>query len=174
MISLRSPTALWACAFLAVLTWGWFRLDQANSRIRAAQAQFAAVNKDVQRLGELRGRVQAPVRGRRPQDDLVTLAQNALAAAGLPISLFSGVQPRADQTVSGLRIQTVQLRLQGLRPAEFGSWLAAWSTPDQPWRLSELQMVHTTAPTTANSAALDTNRFDLTLVLTAPYLEDRP
>ena len=62
--------------------------------------------------------------------------QQALVGAGLPITAFSGVQPRADQTANGLRIQTVQLRLQGLRPADFGAWLAAWTTADQPWRLS--------------------------------------
>ncbi|MEK7415629.1 MAG: hypothetical protein AAB263_20175 [Planctomycetota bacterium] len=177
MIRLYSPAALWVYAFVAVLAWGWFRLDQASGKVRAAQEQLTTVNHELQRLGELRSHVQSPVRGRRPQDDLVTLAQKALIAAGLPITSFSGVQPRADQTTNGLHIQTVQLRLQGLRPADFGAWLAAWSTPEQSWRLSELQMVHaTTPPATGNTGgmALDNNRFDLTLVLTAPYLEDRP
>lgn len=173
MTALRSPVVLWASACATVLLWGWFRFDQAGSRTAAAQAQLATVHQDLQRLEALRGRVQAPVRGRRPQDDLVTRAQQALASAGLPIAAFSGVQPRADQTVNGVRIQTVQLRMQGLRPADVGAWLAAWATPDQPWRLSELQMVHSTAPPTAGAAALDMNRFDLTLVLTVPYLEDR-
>lgn len=177
MIRLHPSALLWACAVVAVLAWGWLRLDQAGGRARTAQEQFATLNQDLQRLTELRARIQAPVRGRRPQDDLVTVAQKALVTAGLPITCCSGVQPRADQTINGMRIQTVQLRLQGLRPAEFGAWLAAWNTPDQPWRLSETQMVHTTAPPAAvNPAgmALDNNRFDLTLVLTAPYLEDRP
>ncbi len=177
MIRLRSPATLWTCAFAIVLVWGWFRLDQAGSRVRAAQQQYAAIGQDLQRLGELRARIQSPVLGRRPQDDLVSRAQKALAAAGLPITSFSGVQPRADQISGSLRIQTVQLRLQGLRPAEFGAWLAAWTAPDQPWRLSELQMVHAMAPPAAlnpSPAALDSNRFDLMLVLTAPYLEDRP
>lgn len=177
MIRLSPPTLLWLGAGLVVLAWGWLRLDQAGSGFRAAHEQFAAVDRDVQRLGELRARIQAPVRGRRPQDDLVSRAQQALVGAGLPITAFSGVQPRADQTANGLRIQTVQLRLQGLRPADFGAWLAAWTTADQPWRLSELQMVHSSAPpaaSAANGPPLDNNRFDLTLVLTAPYLEDRP
>lgn len=174
MIALRSPITLWACACATVLLWGWFRLDQADGRTAAARSQLATVNQDLQRLADLRARVQAPVRGRRPQDDLVTRAQQALATAGLPIAAFNGVQPRADQTVNGVRIQTVQLRMLGLRPADFGAWLAAWATPDQPWRLSELQMVHSMAPPTAGAAPLDMNRFDLTLVLTVPYLEDRP
>lgn len=173
MIRPTTPVLLWSCAILVALTWGWFRLEQADSRARAAQEQLAALNQDVLRLGELRGRIQSPVRGRRPQDDLVTRAQRALTAAGLPITAFSGIQPRADQTGNGLRIQTVQLRLQGLRPAEFGAWLAAWSTPDQPWKLSEVQMAHASVAPTM-TLALDSNRFDLTLVLTAPYLEDRP
>jgi hypothetical protein len=171
---LRSPTVLWACVILAVLGWGSLRLDQAVSATHAAQAQFVSVNRDLQRLEDLRSRVQTPVRGRQAQDDLVTRAQDALTAAGLPTTCFSGVQPRADQTSNGLRIQTVQLRLQGLRPAEFGSWLAAWSTPDQPWRLSELQMVHATAPAQAAGMPLDSNRFDLMLVVTAPYVEELP
>ncbi len=169
----RSPAVLWACAILAVLGWGSLRLDQAGDATRAAQAQFLAVHQDLQRLEDLRARVQTPLSGRRTQDDLVTRAQDALAAAGLPTTCFSGVQPRADQTSNGLRIQTVQLRLQGLRPAEFGSWLSAWNTPEQPWRLSELQMVHATAPQAA-SMPLDSNRFDLMLVVTAPYVEDQP
>lgn len=168
MNRLTSPAMLWIAVGAAVLLWGWFRIDQATSRTTAAQAQFATLIKDLNRLEDLRGKVQAPVRGRRPQDDLVTLAQKALVAAGLPVTACSGVQPRADQSANGLRIQTVQLRLQGLRPGEFGAWLAAWSTPDQPWRLAEVQMVH------ASAAGLDNNRYDLTLTLTAPYLEDRP
>jgi hypothetical protein len=174
MIALRPSVVLWVSLSAAVPLWGWFRLDQADGRTAAANAQFGLVNQDLQRLADLRARVQTPARGRRPQDDLVTRAQQALVSSGLPIAAFSGVQPRADQTVNGVRIQTVQLRLQGLRPADVGAWLAAWSTPDQPWRLSELQMVHSTAPSTAGAAPLDTNRFDLTLVLTVPYLEDRP
>lgn len=177
MIRLHPQTALWACACVAVLVWGWLRLDQAAGRLHQAEARFAALNQDLQRLTDLRGRIQAPVRGRRPQDDRVTRAQQALVAGGLPITAFSGVQPRADQTDNGLRIQTVQLRLQGLRPGDFAAWLAAWSTPDQPWRLSELQMVHAAAsadPGAAGRMPLDSNRYDLTLILTAPYLEDRP
>lgn len=177
MIGLRPPVVLWACAAALVLAWCWFRLDQAAGRARAIQDQLTSLNQDVQQLADLRARVQAPVRGRRPQDDLVTTAQRALSAAGLPIAAFSGIQPRADQTGGGMRIQTVQLRLQGLRPAEFGAWLAAWNATDQPWRLSELQMAHAAPPPAAAGPtllALDRNRFDLTLILTAPYLEDRP
>jgi len=161
---------LWACACAAVLLWGWVRLDQAGARVQAAQQQFTSVNQELQRLLDLRARIQAPVRGRRPQDDLVSRVQQALTAAGLPVTACSGVQPRADQSANGMRIQTVQLRLQGLRPAEFGAWLAAWKAADQPWRLSEMQMVHSTAAGAAGTP-LDNNRFDLTLVLTVPYLE---
>lgn len=175
MITVRTPVLLWAGAVAVVAAWGWLRLGQASATFATAQGQFITLNQDLQRLGGLRTRIQAPIQGRRPQDDLVTLAQKALTAAGLPIAAFSGVQPRADQTINGLRIQTVQLRLQGLRPAEFGTWIAAWTTPDQTWRLSEVQMVHATPAAGGTSgAALDSNRFDLTLVLTAPYLEDRP
>lgn len=177
MIRLRSPAALWALAIIAVLCWGWFRLGQAGSGLRAAQAQFIILSQDLQRLEDLRAHVQMPVSGRRAQDDLVSRAQAALVTAGLPTACFSGVQPRADQTSNGLRIQTVQLRLLALRPADFGAWLAAWNSPDQPWRLSEMQMVHATSLPAGIQAAglpLDSNRFDLMLVLTAPYVEEQP
>lgn len=168
----RSPALLLSAVVLAVIAWGWLRLGQAGGRMRAAQQQLATTVGDLQRLADLRAQVQAPVRGRRPQDELVTRAQQALAGAGLPVAAFSGLQPRADQDVNGLRIQTVQLRLQGLRPADFGAWLAAWTTPDQPWRLGELQMVHTGGRAAAGGP--DGNRYDFLLILVSPYLEDGP
>jgi hypothetical protein len=167
----RQTALVWAAVLAAIALYGWFRLAGAGERLRTAQAQAAAQQRDLDRLVALRGRGPAPGQGRRPQDDLVGRAQRALAAAGLPVAACSGVQPRADQVADGLRLQTVQLRLQGLRPVEFAAWLAAWSTPDQPWRMSELQMVHAA---TSGATALDSNRFDLTIILTAPYLEDRP
>jgi hypothetical protein len=165
--------ALWAAAILTVLIWGVVRLGQADLAWREARDRHATTVRDLARLEALRAQVPSPASGRRPQDDLVVRAQQALAAAGLPASACSGVQPRADQTAGGVRIQSVQLRLTGLRPADIGAWLAAWAAGGQTWNIGELQMNHA-AGGTDGAAALDIDRYDLTLVLTTPYVEDHP
>jgi hypothetical protein len=172
MNRLLSPIVLAATAAVVLLLWGWLRLAHSAVAVESAQQQLAAQMRDLQRLVDLRATVAAPVSGRRQQDDLVSRAQQALSSAGLPISACSGVQPRADQTANGWRIQTVQLRLQGLRPGDFRAWLDAWNTPSQPWRLSELQMTHAANPAATGASSLDANRYDLVLVFTAPYLEE--
>jgi hypothetical protein len=173
----------WTVAVLGIAAWCALRWGSAAERERVAQAACAAMGQDIQRLQALRAASPVSAHGRRPDADLVTRAQRALADAGLPIGACSGVQPRADQVSPGtaVRVQTVQLTLRGLSPAELGGWLAAWHAVTQPWLVSELQLVHVAtaaAPAAAaaatNNPSLDSNRFDISVVLAAPYLEAPP
>jgi hypothetical protein len=129
----------------------------------------------VERISDLRRRTVALAGGARLDVDLVTRAQRALSSVGLPASACQGVQPRADQptTVGGPRMQSVELLLSGLTPGEFGSWLSAWNTADQPWRVREIVLTHQ-APTLLGQETthLDSNRFQISVLLSAYPVEE--
>jgi len=170
--------SLWIIVALLVGLWGWIQLGSAESVDAVATAHMDTVLHQVQRLQTLRARTQLVGHGRRPDGDLITRVQKALAQAGLPLSACSGVQPHANQVVgsTGMRVQTVQVTLHSLRPDELGNWMSAWSARDQPWSISQLQLAHAPgAPTAgAGSTSLDSNRFDVSILLSAPYVEESP
>lgn len=171
----RLPLRLVLSSLVAVMVvggWCWWRVEAAQAQADAALDQARGIARDVQRVQALRLQTQAVSDRRRPDADLVTRAQRALSQAGLPVTACSGVQPRTDQhrPGGGIRIQTVQLSLRALRPGDLGAWLTAWSAAEPAWTVSEIQLAH--QPTTAPS--LDSNRFDVSVVLSAPYVEDTP
>jgi hypothetical protein len=177
---LTPAVAGWLCILVLLAGWAWLRLGGAADQDQQATAHLTAMVHDLDRLRFLRAGEHALAHGKRPEADLITRAQRALADAGLPVSVCSGVQPRADQVTpaGGVHVQTVQLTLRGMHPQELGSWLAAWTSTEQPWRVSDLQLVHAgiQTPGTAgnDSSGLDSNRFDVSVVLSAPYVEDSP
>lgn len=166
----------WFIIGVAVVSWSGLRLGSAESQIRAADAARTAVERDLSKVHRLRAQVRGVSVGRRPDGDLIGRVQRALSDAGLPVSACSGVQPRADQTGpgAGLRVQTVVMTLRGLLPAEFAAWLAAWRAGDQTWRLDDVQLTRVPVPTGpgASVARGDGNRYDVALVLAAPYVEE--
>lgn len=166
---------VWCVVAGVVVVWGGIRLGAAQTSIASADANRNAVERDLEKVQRLREQVRGVSLGRRPDGDLITRVQRALSDAGLPITACSGVQPRADQTRpgAGVRVQTVVTTLRNLLPAEFGAWLAAWRAGDQTWKLADVQLSRAgaTAPS-ATVAGGDGNRYDVTLVLAAPYVED--
>lgn len=167
---------LWFAVGLSVAVWSGMRLGSAQSQMANAESARAAIERDVTRIHLLRAQVSGLSVGRRPDGDLIARVQRALSDAGLPISACSGVQPRADQTRpgAGVRVQTVVMTLRGLLPSEFGAWLAAWRAGDQTWRLDDVQLTRVSGPTAPGTsvARSDGNRYDITLVLAAPYVEE--
>lgn len=163
---------------VTVLVWGWYRLGGAQAEVERATQQFRAVARDVDRITDLRRRTVALAGGARLDVDLVTRAQRALSSVGLPTSACQGVQPRADQPAAagGPRLQSVELLLSGLTPGEFGSWMSAWNTADQPWRVREIVLNHQAAPTIPSQEAvhLDSNRFQISVLLSAYSAEESP
>jgi len=159
-------------AIVAIGGWCWWRVGSAQSQADAAREQAQTIARDVQRVQTLRQQAQVVAGSRRPDADLVTRVQRALSQAGLPVTACSGVQPRNDQAApgGGIRIQSVQLSLRALQPSDLGAWLSAWTMAEPAWTVSELQLAH--QPTTA--LGLDSNRFDVSVVLSAPYVEDAP
>lgn len=174
--SARLLFGMWVLVLLGVVVWAGGRLGAAQSQITAADAARAAIERDVAHVQQLRAEVRGVSLGRRPDGDLITRVQRALSDAGLPVAACSGVQPRADQLRAGggIRVQTVLMTLRGLAPAEFGAWLAAWRAGDQTWRLDDVQFSRASTVTAAVSpvAAGEGNRYDIALVLAAPFVED--
>jgi hypothetical protein len=176
---LRHPAAAsvlaWSAAALLVVCWGWLRCSMSRERDLDASAHVNEIMHELAHLQDLRATSLAVAHSRRPDADLITRAQRALADAGLPIHACSGVQPRADVVMAGagIRVQTVQLSLRGLRPGELGAWLDAWNATPQPWVVSEVQLAHQPGTPGAHAgSALDSNRFDVSVVLSAFYQED--
>jgi hypothetical protein len=165
---------LWLAVISALVVWGGIRLGAAHAQVAAADAARTATERDLVRVQQLRAEVRGVSVGRRPDGDLISRVQRALGDAGLPMSSCSGVQPRADQSRpgAGIRVQTVVTTLRGLLPAEFGAWLAAWCAGDQVWRLDDVQFTRVVTAPAATVARSDGNRYDVTLVLAAPYVED--
>ncbi len=167
---------LWLVVGLSVVVWSGLRLGSAQSQIAAADAARSVIERDLTKVQQLRAHVRGVSVGRRPDGDLIARVQRALSDAGIPVSACSGVQPRADQTRpgAGVRVQTVVMTLRNLLPSEFGAWLAAWRAGDQTWRLDDVQLTRVAVPTAPSAAVARTegNRYDVALVLAAPYVEE--
>lgn len=171
----RGAILVWLAVAGVLGVYGGARLGSAQAQAGAADAARLAAEHDLVRVQQLRAEVRGVSIGRRPDGDLISRVQRALGDAGLPVSACSGVQPRADQSRpgAGIRVQTVVTTLRGLLPAEFGAWLAAWRAGDQAWRLDDVQFTRVaTTPAVTTVARNDGNRYDVTLVLAAPYVED--
>jgi hypothetical protein len=67
----------------------------------------------------------------------------------------------------------VELLLQGLSPGELGAWLGAWRAANQPWQVSELTLNHPATLPGQDAGGLDSNRFQVSVLLSAPYLDAR-
>ena len=173
MIGNRPAILVAACGLLAVLLWGGLRLGSAQAALSAAGARALGADRDLDRLARLRAHEAHIVSRSVPDTDLVSRIQQALVAAGLPTTAFSGIQPLGDQLdpVSHVQQRSLQLRLNSLAPAELGAWLAAWLTPDQPWRVQGLALAH---PQDGGGTTLDSNRFAVTVTLLMRSLEDSP
>lgn len=169
----RLQPLLWLVLVLGVAAWGWLRLGSAQRDHDQALSHHLTVNRDVERIVELRNRTVDLGNGPRQDVDLISRAQRALAAVGLPASACSGVQPRSDQAgaTGKLRVQTVELLLQGLTPGELGAWLGAWRSANQAWQVSELMLNHLATLPGQDPIGLDSNRFQASVLLSAPYLD---
>jgi hypothetical protein len=171
MIPLRQAVLAATIVVLVVLLWGVIRLGSAQAVLTDAEGRERGTAQDLDRLERLRAH-EAHVVARQVSDsDLISHVQQALTAAGLQTSAFSGIQPLGDQLdpISHVQQHTVQLHLNSLAPAELGAWLAAWLTPDQPWRVQGLALAHP-----QDASTLDVNRFAVTVTLLMRSLEDSP
>lgn len=171
----RIIVGVWFLLAIGVVLWSGVRLGTAHTQVASADTARLTVERDLAKVQQLRAQVRGVSVGRRPDGDLIARVQRALSDAGLPVTACSGIQPRADQSRpgAGVRVQTVVTTLRGLLPAEFGAWLAAWRAGDQTWRLDDLQFTRaggTSRPTPV--AQGEGNRYDVTLVLAAPYVEE--
>lgn len=170
------PIVLWGVIILLVGAWSAWRAQRTALAVQEAETGAACVAQDLQRLASLRSLAQGVAAGRRPDADVISRIQKALVEAGLPIEAASGIQPRIDQVAgSGMRLQVLQLKLQGLDPAGLGAWLAAWQRGDQSWQVTEIQMVHavsTGSEADRSRGAVEANRFDIHVTLAVPYWEE--
>jgi len=168
---------LWGAIIVLVTTWSITRLHIVETELSSAEEARSAVTKNISRVQQLRQAVHGVALHRRDDGDLISRVQQALSNAGLPISACSGVQPRPDvvRVGSGLRVQSVQMTLRRLSPDEFGTWLAAWRSAKPAWQLQDVQLTRVQQSNTQDSIGPATgNRYDVAVVLAAPFIEESP
>jgi hypothetical protein len=160
MVCLVLATAVWCRALVGAAD---AARDGAIERLRQVRIQATAV-------AGLRQRHEAVTTTRRPDTDLIATLRSAARAAGVPESAFQGVTPRDDRIIGdgSLRIQQVQVQVQGVSLAQVGSWLAALRAAGSPWRIGGLDLIHERRGTGPAADAAD--RYAVSVLLTAPYL----
>ncbi len=156
--------AIAAAVLLLSAVWARGHVAAADRERSAAYQQVAATQREIaelQRLGSARDAVPA---AKRPDADLIGGVRQALRRVGVAEDALLGLQHRDDRRLenSQVRVQRVQLRLRGLRPAELGRFLASWRDEQSTWRIAECQLVH--------DRQADDDRYDVALLLAAPYL----
>jgi len=156
--------AVCAAALLLVAVWARGHVAAASGERTAAYAQVATTQRAIAELQTLSAVRDAVPSAKRPDADLVGGVRDSLRRAGVPEAAFVGLQHRDDRQLenSQVRVQRVQLRLRELRVDELGRFLATWRGDDTPWRIAECQLVH--------DRQRDDDRYDVTLLLAAPYL----
>ena len=150
----------------------WFIYQGYQSRhleLLQAQQQFDRLSRQV-------AQVKAFAQGRVSDDaaagldkDGVALVQQALRSAGLPLSAFKRVEARQEQLQGDLRLQQLQVQLQGLTPAEIGLWLQQWEQLTHPWELQACQLHAQDRRRRQNDGGQPSNQYDAQFTMTAPY-----
>ncbi len=109
----------------------------------------------------------------RPREDVIALVNAALAEAGLPARHFSDLRNESDSALPqtgndanfAYRTQSLSLTLREMRPADLGGFLAAWEQTQSAWIVTRITLTHPTR------SRRDDDRFDITLIVTALYVE---
>lgn len=144
--------------------WAQTHVQTASDAREAAYQQVVQTKRAVEELRRLSAIRDEVPSAKRPDADLVIGVRDALRRAGVAEAAFVGLQHRDDRQLenSQVRVQRVQLRLRGLRPADLGRFLATWRQEGVTWRVAECQLVH-------DRQEAD-DRYDVALLLAAPYL----
>jgi hypothetical protein len=174
----RLMTLTLGSALLITVVWAWVRLSGAHDAMAQAQERYRTSAVDVHRVEDLRRRSVTVSDGTRSDTTLVSRIQRVLSSVGLSPNAFQSMQPRTDQPTAsgGPTMQSVEVLLGGLTPGEFGSWLSAWRSPDQPWLVREILLNHqtTTNPAGQQTAGMDSNRYQISVLLSAPSVDVTP
>lgn len=150
------------------------------ARYARAQDQYAAAQRVAQELSSL---VEEIIRLRsqrqrielqpRPAQDVISRVNEALSAIGLDQRHFKGLSPesdveipRSDNSMQGVRRQTLRLSLKSMAPLELGRLLHSWRQHNPTWRPTRIEMTH------SGGSNSDENLFDVVILLAALYLDE--
>lgn len=165
----RSITFLAAICGACLLFWLVLRLGPAHSEASALLEREQQMERDLARLTALQGSQTRLADARMPNHDLITRIQESMTLAGLPHGTFQGVQPLGEQVdpTATLRTRRLQVRFGGLNARQTGAWIAAWRSPDQPWLIEGIDMVH-------QDVGNADGAFAVAIVLVARSMEQTP
>jgi hypothetical protein len=171
-------------AFAALLvTISARRLAQAQHDLISAGSALDQTAREAREIVDLRAKEQTVESRQRPAQDVIAQVNAALAEIGIPSRHFKSLTPESGpptlSAFNGGRLlqQSLRLVLEDLSPQQIGSFLLQWRSSQHIWTTSRIELVHSRGPARergARDAAIDANRYDATLVLTAFYVADAP
>ena len=141
------------------------RLDRARNATDSAHARVEEVSARLGELDRLREAIATVEASRRPNQDLIARAQDALALAGLPGSHLRDVVSNGDVAIDQnehYRRQRVDLTLAELDLAALGRLLDTWVANQPTWSVERLELSHTGAAAPV---------YDVRLGLAATYVD---
>lgn len=152
--------------------WSARSARHAQAALQSASARHVQVVRDAQELMRLRTQQETVSLHARPAHDVISQVNDTLTAAGLPAKLFRSLTPGGTTTIGSrdsgrtVRRQAVRLELAHVRPLELGQFLTSWNARQSMWTPTHIELTHARADKPA-----DTNRYNVTLVLSALYLD---
>jgi hypothetical protein len=148
-------------------------LTTADAVADAREGALAEVERETQRLLELRAREDVVASARRPPQDVIALVNAALREAGIPADRFKNLEPESDvPTGNGLRRQTLRLLLEQVSLPQLGQFLQQWRARQGLWTPTSVELTHRLAGGAAADQAEKDDRFDVRVVVAATYFPD--
>lgn len=135
-----------AVAVLAMAV-GGARVRAGAADARAAEAAFAQVRRDAERVLALRARAQTVAAGELPQQDVFRRINEALAAAGLDQVRVQSVSPAGDRAIGttgaggvARRVQAVRIVLAPITLDQVGTFLDRWRRDQGLWTVTGVDL----------------------------------
>ena len=143
MMSLLIAAAL--CLIAAQLR----RVSVARQQHESVTVALAQLQRDAERVIELRTKRDVIAWRERPKTDVLALVNAALVDAGIPADRLQGIGEGVDTAVASpqgaepaLRRQSLAISLERLTPVQVGRFLERWESVQDQWSSGRLELTH--------------------------------
>jgi hypothetical protein len=163
------PMLLTVAAMGPVFAWFGASAVRERNAFNAAQEALRTTMHQAAEIEQRRARGSTVSYEQRPDQDLVARLNESLAAAGIPSGSLRNVSaqgvegPLKDDGVPVYR-QTSRVTVGAVTPAVLGRLLLHWRAENPQWTITQIELVHT-------RSGRDTNEYDVTMLLSALYVE---
>jgi hypothetical protein len=171
--------AIVACAAMLAAAASWRWIEARELALREAEARADEAARAVAEVLSLRGQRERASLRAVPKQDIIKRISDTLAACGVDKSVQWEVA--AEASVTGAREgreagryteQVTRLSLRNIRLADLGKVLSHWRQSEPLWTISGISLVRV-VPTVTPGTKAPPERFDTSLVLSAPYVSTK-